>query len=67
MAQTKVAVLDDYQGVAESIFKQLDPGAFEVTVFRDTLLPYNHANTPKEVKDELVQRLEPFVIICTRR
>ncbi len=57
MAPLKVAVLDDYQGKAEAIFKALDPSSYEVTVFRDTLLPYNHPNTPQEEKDKLVKRL----------
>lgn len=60
----KVAVLDDYQGFAEPIFKKLDPSIFEVTIFRDTLLPYNHPDTPEDVKDQLVRRLEPFQVIC---
>lgn len=61
----KVAVLDDYQGFAEPIFKKLDSSKFEVTIFRDTLLPYNHPDTPQEEKDKLVNRLEPFQVICT--
>ncbi len=61
----KIAVLDDYQNVSEPIFKQLDPATHQVTIFRDTLLPYGHPNTPQDVKDQLVKRLEPFDIICT--
>lgn len=61
----KVAVLDDYQGFAEPVFKKLDPRNFEVTIFRDTLLPYDHPDTPQDVKDKLVSRLEPFKVICT--
>lgn len=60
----KIAVLDDYLNFAESIFAQLDPSKFQVTIFKDTLLPYNHVNTPKDEKDRLVKRLEPFTIIC---
>lgn len=60
----KVAVLDDYQGFAEPIFKKLDPNKFQVTIFRDTLLPYNHPNTPQDEKNKLVSRLEPFPVIC---
>jgi len=59
----RVAVLDDYQGFAEPHFKVLDPKSYEVTIFRDTLLPYNHPDTPQSVKDQLVQRLEPFTVI----
>lgn len=64
MAPIKVAVLDDYMATAEPYFKQLDPDVYEVTIFRDTLLPYGHAKTAQDEKDRLVQRLEPFQIIC---
>ena len=60
----KLAVLDDYQGFAEPHFKELDPAKYDVTIFRDTLLPYNHPDTPQEVKDQLVKRFQPFAIIC---
>jgi len=59
----RVAVLDDYQGVAAAPFAALGDD-YEVTVFRDTLLPFNHPDTPESVRDELVKRLEPFTIIC---
>ena len=62
-APLKVAVLDDYQGFSESPYKELDPAKYDVTIFRDTLLPYNHPDTPQEVKDQLVKRLQPFAII----
>lgn len=58
----KIGVLDDYQGVAEQHFGALG-GEFDITYFKDTLLPYNHPATPQSVRDELVQRLEPFQII----
>jgi hypothetical protein len=64
MAPIKVAVLDDYQGISEPKFKALDPAQFEVTFFKDTLLPYNHPDTPDEVREQLVKRLEPFDVIC---
>lgn len=60
----KVAVLDDYQGFAEPIFRKLDASKFDVTIFRDTLLPYNHPATPQDEKDKLVARLESFPVIC---
>jgi len=60
----KVAVLDDYQGISESKFKALNPTKFHVEFFRDTLPPYNHPNTPQDVKDKLVTRLKPFDVIC---
>jgi phosphoglycerate dehydrogenase-like enzyme len=61
-----LAILDDYQDVARSHFIPLKQH-FEVTVFRDTLLPYNHPSTPDHVKQELVKRLEPFTVISTMR
>ena len=66
MPEFKIAVLDDYQGISKAQFSALDPSKFEVVAFNDTLLPYNHPDTPAPVKDELVKRLEPFQIICTR-
>ncbi|KAI1091857.1 D-isomer-specific 2-hydroxyacid dehydrogenase-like protein [Rostrohypoxylon terebratum] len=68
MAPIKIAVLDDYQLVSPPIFEiKLQPLGFEVTIFTDTLLPYNHPNTPQDDKDALVKRLEPFEIICSMR
>lgn len=61
----QIAVLDDYQGLSAPHFQTLDPTSSEVTVFSDTLLPYNHPATPQDVKDQLVKRLEPFAVICT--
>lgn len=61
----KVAVLDDYLDFAEGLFSQLDTRIFQVTIFKDTLLPYNHPATPQDEKDKLVRRLEPFTVICT--
>jgi hypothetical protein len=61
----RVAILDDYQDFSKSIFSALDPSAYGVTVFKDTLRPYNHADTPDSEKDELVARLKDFEIICT--
>jgi hypothetical protein len=60
----KIAILDDYQNLSEPQFKALDSASYHVTIFRDTLLPYNHPATPQEVKDKLVKRLEPFTVIC---
>jgi hypothetical protein len=59
-----VAVLDDYQGAAGPIFEALDKAIYNITIFKDTLLPYNHPNTPESVRDALAKRLEPFEIIC---
>lgn len=62
----RLAVLDDFQNVARTYFAQLEP-QFQITVFRDTLLPYNHAATPESAKQELVKRLQPFTVISTMR
>lgn len=64
---TKIAVLDDYQNIARPHFHSLPASQFEVTIFQDTLLPYNHPATPAQVKIQLVDRLKPFQIICTLR
>ncbi|KAK4097954.1 hypothetical protein N658DRAFT_257021 [Parathielavia hyrcaniae] len=66
-APVKIAVLDDYQGISEPKFRALDPAKYEVSFFKDTLLPYNHPDTPQSVKDQLVTRLEPFTVISTMR
>lgn len=65
MAPYKVAVLDDYQGLSKAKFAKLDAAKVEVTYFSDTLPPYNHSDTPQSMKDALVERLEPFQVICT--
>lgn len=61
----KIAVLDDYLETSEKYFKTIG-NEYEVTYFKDTLLPYSHADTPQSAKDELVQRLEPFQIISMK-
>ncbi|GKT42854.1 D-3-phosphoglycerate dehydrogenase [Colletotrichum spaethianum] len=63
VTQLKVAVLDDYQGISEPHFNKLDKSLYNVTVFRDTLLPYNHPDTPENARDALASRLEPFDVI----
>ncbi|CAJ2500002.1 Uu.00g028550.m01.CDS01 [Anthostomella pinea] len=67
MPPTKIAVLDDYQELSKPHYEPLGSSGYEVTTFTDTLLPYNHPDTPQDVKDELVKRLEPFNIICSMR
>jgi len=62
----KLAILDDYQNIAAPHFESLKAN-FSITVFRDTLLPYNHASTPPEVKQELVDRLKPYTVISSMR
>ncbi|KZL67793.1 d-isomer specific 2-hydroxyacid dehydrogenase [Colletotrichum incanum] len=67
VTQLKVAVLDDYQGISEPHFSRLDKSLFNVAIFKDTLLPYNHPETPEYARNALVSRLEPFDVICTMR
>ncbi|KAK5657002.1 hypothetical protein OQA88_3525 [Cercophora sp. LCS_1] len=67
MAPIKIAVLDDYQEISKPKFAALDTEKFQVSFFKDTLPPYNHAKTTQDDKDKLVQRLEPFEVIATMR
>lgn len=62
----KLVILDDYQNIASPHFESLKP-TFSITVFRDTLLPYNHPSTPSDVKQQLVDRLKPFTVISSMR
>ena len=64
MAPYQIAVLDDYQGLSQTKFSKLEPGEFEVTYFPDTLPAYDRSDVPQWKKDELVQRLLPFQVIC---
>ncbi|KAH7196604.1 D-isomer specific 2-hydroxyacid dehydrogenase [Fusarium flagelliforme] len=67
MAPTKVAILDDYQGVANPYFAKLDSSKYEVVSLKDTALPYNHPDNTQSGRDALVEKLQPFEIICTMR
>lgn len=62
----KLAILDDYQGISARHFDSLKP-AFSITVFQDTLLPYNHPSTPQDVKQRLIDRLKPYTVISSMR
>jgi hypothetical protein len=64
MAPLRIAVLDDYQGVSKPHFSKIDSSKFDVTYLTETLLPYNHPDTPQSARDELVNRLQPFDAIC---
>ena len=64
MSQVKIAVLDDYQEASKPHFDKLRSSGYDVVTFTDTLLPYNHPDTPQDAKDALAKRLEPFIIIC---
>ncbi|CZR54851.1 probable glyoxylate reductase [Phialocephala subalpina] len=61
-----LAILDDYQGIAEPYFAPLK-STFSITVFRDTLLPYNHPATPQNIKQQLINRLKPYTVISSMR
>lgn len=66
MAPIKVAILDDYQGLADPYFAKLDSAKYDVVSIKDTLLPYHHPDNTQSGKDALVQRLQPFDVICMR-
>ncbi|KAI0903307.1 D-isomer specific 2-hydroxyacid dehydrogenase [Ustulina deusta] len=67
MSLPTIAVLDDYQGISKAPFERLRSAGYQVTTFTDTLPPYNHPDTRQDAKDALVDRLEPFNIICSMR
>ncbi|KAI1455856.1 D-isomer-specific 2-hydroxyacid dehydrogenase-like protein [Annulohypoxylon moriforme] len=67
MVPLEIAVLDDYQLLSVDLFGELLDYGFEVATFTNTLLPYNHPNTPQDAKDALVKRLEPYDIISSMR
>lgn len=67
MAPIKVAILDDYHNLYPNEMSRLPSSDFEATYFPQTLLPYNHPDTPDRVKKELVDRLKPYTVIsCIR-
>ncbi|KAI1195052.1 D-isomer specific 2-hydroxyacid dehydrogenase [Nemania serpens] len=67
MSLPTIAILDDYQEISKVPFEQLRSAGYRVETFTDTLLPYNHPDTPQDARDALVNRLEPFNVICTMR
>lgn len=67
MAPIKVAVLDDYHNLYPTEIDRLPSFEFEASYFPETLLPYNHADTPDSVKAQIVERLKPFTIISCMR
>ncbi|KAF5027719.1 hypothetical protein F66182_203 [Fusarium sp. NRRL 66182] len=67
MAPIRVAVLDDYQGLADQFFEKLDSAKYEVVSLKDTSLPYNHAENTQSGRDALVEKLQPFDVICSMR
>ncbi|KAL5315171.1 hypothetical protein ACEPPN_017822 [Leptodophora sp. 'Broadleaf-Isolate-01'] len=62
----KLAILDDYQGIAAKHFESLKP-TFEITTFHDTLPAFNNPSTPESSKQELITRLKPFTVISSMR
>ncbi|KAI0456254.1 D-isomer specific 2-hydroxyacid dehydrogenase [Xylaria acuta] len=67
MSLPTIAILDDYQEISSVPFEQLRSAGYQVTTFTDTLAPYNYPETRQDEKDTLVNRLEPFNIICSMR
>ncbi|KAI0203527.1 D-isomer specific 2-hydroxyacid dehydrogenase [Astrocystis sublimbata] len=67
MSLSTIAILDDYQGLSRIPFDKLQSAGYPVTIFTDTLAPYNHPETQQDERDALVKRLEPFNIICSMR
>jgi phosphoglycerate dehydrogenase-like enzyme len=66
-AVPKMAIIDDILGISPSHFAHIPSSKVEITVFRDTLPPYDHPSTPQSDKDALETRLKPFTIISTMR
>ncbi|KAM0372834.1 hypothetical protein ACHAPY_009439 [Fusarium culmorum] len=64
---TRVAVLDDYHGLASSHFSKLDRSLFSFEYFPATLRPYLDDDTAQAERDELIKRLKPFQVIATMR
>ncbi|CZT46723.1 probable glyoxylate reductase [Rhynchosporium secalis] len=62
----RLAILDDYQGIAPKHFESLKP-TFETTTFQDTLPAFNAPSTPESTKQELITRLKPFTVISSMR
>lgn len=62
----KLAILDDYQGIAAKHFESLKP-SFEITTFQDTLPAFNNPSNPESTKQELITRLKPFTVISSMR
>ncbi|KAF2420973.1 D-isomer specific 2-hydroxyacid dehydrogenase [Tothia fuscella] len=62
MPPIKLAILDDYQGIAQQHFQAIDP-SIEITSFPETLHPsHNDGDLEK-----LVERLKDFNVISTMR
>jgi phosphoglycerate dehydrogenase-like enzyme len=63
----KLAILDDNLSISAPHFADIPSSKVEITIFTDTLPPYNHPSTSEEDKEALVNRLKPFNILSTMR
>lgn len=63
----KLAILDDYHNIAAKHFSHLDISKVSITIFNDTLPAYSHPTTTDADRKALVERLEPFSVLCTMR
>ncbi|KAI9817210.1 MAG: hypothetical protein M1827_001323 [Pycnora praestabilis] len=62
-----LAILDDYQSIAFPHLSTIHPERLQITTFKSTLPSYTHRSTTGDEKRQLVERLHPFIIICTMR
>jgi phosphoglycerate dehydrogenase-like enzyme len=63
----KLAILDDNLSISAPHFSHLDASQVAITIFTDTLAPFNHPSTSAEERQALIDRLQPFSIISTMR
>jgi lactate dehydrogenase-like 2-hydroxyacid dehydrogenase len=63
----KLAILDDNLSISAPHFAHIPSSKVDITIFNDTLPPYNHPATSEEDKEALVNRLKPFDILSTMR
>jgi lactate dehydrogenase-like 2-hydroxyacid dehydrogenase len=63
----KLAVLDDYHGIAAQHFSHIDSLKVQITIFNDTLPSYSHPTTTNADRKALVDRLKPFSVLSTIR
>ena len=55
----RMAILDDYQNLSESLVKEFSSPKLSITVFKDTI--------PPSEESKLISRLHPFNVISTMR
>jgi len=61
----KIAILDDYQGIALQHFTSLS--SFQIDSFPDTLPTYDAPSTSSATQKQLIDRLKPYTIISSMR